>query len=118
MAKASLSLDASGRRTPIIELDRAEAIPQIGRHGAEIAGEPAAFAIGHEIEAVAGRLAALGHDADELVQSPCPVLLGKSLEFGVDGLIELPREQDRGVPVDIGDGENRRGAEQRKIGQR
>ena len=111
-------LDPSRRRTPIDELDRAEAVPQIGRHRAEIAGEPAAFAIGHEIEAVAGRAAALGHRAHELLQSPCPILLGQPLELGVDGLAELLREQDRRVPIDIGDGDDGRGAEQRKIGQR
>jgi hypothetical protein len=111
-------LHASGRRTPVIELDRPDAIPQLGRHRAEISRRAMALAVGDEIEAVAGRLAAFGDDTDELLQPAGPVLLGKTFELGVDRLIELPRQQHRRVPVDIGDGEDRRGAEQRKISQR
>src|SRR5262245_23374016 len=120
LAKASRrsTPPAAGRRAPVIELDRTDAIPQLGRHRAEISRHAMAFAVGDEIEAVAGRLASLGDDANELIQSAGPVLLGKTFELGVDRLIELPRQQHRRVPVDIGDGEDRRGAEQRKIGQR
>ncbi len=112
------AFDPSGRRAPIDEFDRAEAVPQVGRHRAEIAGQSAAFAVGHQIEAVAGGLCALSHDADELVEPSSPVLLGQPFELGIDGLIELPRQQNRGVPIDVDDGQDRGRAEQRKIGQR
>ena len=111
-------LDPARRRAPIDELDRAEAVPQIGRHGAEIARQPAALAVGHQIEAVAGRLRPFGHRADELVEPARPVLLGQPFELGIDGLIELPRQQNRGVPIDVEDGHDGGRAEQRKIGQR
>ena len=60
----------------------------------------------------------LGRLGYTVVQAAGPVLLGETFQLGVDRLIELPRQQHRRVPVDIGDGEDRRGAEQRKIGQR
>src|SRR4029079_1720903 len=81
-------------------------------------GEPPPFAVGDEIEAVAGSWAALGNGADQLVQPPCPVLLGQDLQLGVDRLVQLARQQNRRVPVDIGDGDDGCGAEQRKIGKR
>ena len=111
-------LDAAGRRAPIDELDGPQAIPEIGRDRAEIAGEPSPFAVGDEIEAVAGSCAALGNGADQLVQPPCPVLLGQALQLGVDRLVQLARQQNRRVPVDIDDGDDGRRAEQRKIGKR
>src|SRR5262249_12064275 len=111
-------LDTAGRRSLINELDRSQAVPKLRRHGAEIAGEPAAVAVSHEIEAVAGRAAALGHGAYELLEPAAPVLLGEASQLGVDGLVELPRQEDRRVPIDIEDRNDCGGAEQRKIGQR
>ena len=62
-------------------------------------------------------LAALGHNSHELILPACLVLLGQAFELGVDGLVELPREQNRSVPIDVGDGDDGRRAEQRKISQ-
>src|SRR6185312_13661261 len=95
-----------------------EAIPQIRRHGAEIARKPAPFIVGHEIEAITGRSTSLGDRTHELLEPPCPVLFGKSLKLRVDGLVQLPRQQDRCVPIDVEDSNDGRRAEQRKIGQR
>jgi hypothetical protein len=40
-----------------------------------------------------------------------PVLLGETFQLGVDGLIELPRQQDRRIPIDVENRHDGGGAE-------
>jgi len=77
-----------------------------------------ALRVRHEIEAVTRRLAPIGDGLDQLIESAGLILLGETLQLGIDGLVQLPRQQHRRVPIDIDHRDRGRRAEQREVGQR
>ena len=118
IGKGEPRFDAAFRRPAIFEFDRSETVEKFLGDAGEIARDAAPGGVGDEIEAVARRLAAVGHGAHELGQSAVGILLGKTFDLGVDGIVQLPGQQHGGVPIDVENGHDRRRAEQRKIGQR
>ncbi len=90
-------LDAALGRAAVVELHPAGRVPEFGGDGAEVARDPAAFGVGEEVEAGAGRGAAVVNGLDELRQAAGAILLGEAAEFGVHRVAELAAEKDVGV---------------------
>ena len=68
IGKSEPLLDAAGAGPAIDELDRAKTVGKLVRDGAEVAGDALPVRVGHIIETVAGRAAAVDDGADQAVQ--------------------------------------------------
>ena len=111
-----LSACAPGRN-----LDPAVLCPRsLARPCAEIAGEPPQAGVGEQIHAVgvAVRAAPLLDHGDQLAHAARAVLLGEAAHLGLDGVASLAVDDPHRGPVDEGEQNQNRGAEERDVEKR
>ncbi len=104
-----------GARISGLELPRL--VEDAGRQRADIAGDALAERRGDEIERGAGRARAPLDDIDEAPQSAEPILLGKAVDLGLDGGVELVVEEALRVPRHVAEGREREEREHHQIGE-
>ena len=92
----------------------------LARPGAEIAGELSQSGVGEEVDTVriAIGTAPLPDDGDQLADAPRPVLLGKAAHLRLDGVAGLAVDDANSGPVNEGEQQQDRGAEENDIEQR
>ena len=88
--------------------------------GAEIASELAQSGIGEEVDAVRITIgaASLPDNGDQLANAPRPVLLGEAAHLGLDGVAGLAVDDANSGPVDEGEQQQNRGAEEDDVEER